>query len=407
MPAKKARNPATRKKRATKKKPPPKKPNSRVCDSCGAHNKLSATECKECGGKRFAPEWVEEMRRINRSFSVQVTRAHPLSGGDEPRLTLYKWWPGGRQNFNINTSDQWAEVKRIVELELGEFLGWKSADEIKADAETEGKNARKAEQQIKGLASQDPKFVTQVLKDLKLDKVSEEDLPKLSEAIGDLAEILMGVDEAQRTAIQKLVKQLPKQGKKAIEELSALMEELTAGQIAAVAGEVKRRVGLLNTFKDRVLDDRTYEITGDGSIHRLLERAMWIVDERYWLMHSNRQLRTIVTTQLAKEDKKFENKRPDFVCGTVDRKLIVIEIKRPSHTLEVEDLNQLERYVMLCQKYNTELSGYEAILVGQKESDNLTRTRKLRGGSQKVQTYTQLIDDTERRYGDYLKALEG
>jgi hypothetical protein len=346
------------------------------------------------------------MRRINRSFSVQVTRAHPASANKDPRLTLYKWWPGGKQNFNINTADQWVDVKRIVEVELGEFLGWKTAEEIKADVDANKKKAKTAEKQIKGLAKQDPKFVTQVLKELKLDKVSEEDFPKLGEAIGDLAQILIGVDQAQRAAIKKLVAQLPKQGKKAIEELSALMEELTAGQIAAVAGEVNRRVGLINTFKERVLDDRTYEITGDGSIHRLLERAMWIVDERYWLMHSNRQLRTVVTQELAKKDKKYEKKRPDFVCGTVDKKLIIIEIKRPSHTLEIADLNQLEQYVMLCQKYNSDISGYEAILVGKKESDDLTRTRKLRGGSQKVRTYTELIDDTERRYSEYLKALE-
>jgi hypothetical protein len=90
----------------------------------------------------------------------------------------------------------------------------------------------------------------------------------------------------------------------------------------------------------------------------------------------------------------------------VDKKLIVIEIKRPSHTLDVADLNQMERYVVLCQKYDDELSSYEAILVGQKASDDLKRTLKLRGSSQKVRTYTQLIGDTERRYADYLKALD-
>jgi hypothetical protein len=94
------------------------------------------------------------------------------------------------------------------------------------------------------------------------------------------------------------------------------------------------------------------------------------------------------------------------VCGAVDRKLIVIEIKRPSHTLNVDDLNQLERYVLLCQKYDDDISGYEAILVGQKSSDDLKRTLKLRGSAQKVRTYTQLISDTERRYSRYLEALD-
>lgn len=400
MAAKRSKSTRPNSKRLVRKKRKP-----RICDSCGAENKATARECSACGSERFAPKWIRQLRRVNRSFAVQVTDPHPKADSKEPRLTLYKWWPGNRATFNINTADQWAEVTRIVEVDLAEHLGWKTAEEIEASSAAEDARDAKAEKQIKGLVRSDPKFIAQVLRELRLDTVSEEDLPKLGEAIGDLADILMGVDEAQRAAIRKLVKQLPKQGEKAIRELSALMEELTAGQIAAVAGEVKRRVGLLDTFKERVLDDRTYEITGDGSIHRLLEKAMWIVDERYWLMHSNRQLRTIVTKQLAKEDDKFKEKRPDFVCGTVDRKLIVIEIKRPSHTLDVADLNQLEHYVLLCEKYDDDLSGYEAILVGQKASDDLSRTLKMRKGF-RFRTYTQLIDDTERRYADYLGALE-
>ena len=353
---------------------------------------------------RFAPIWVRNLRRINRSFAVQVTDPHPSAKSEKPRLTLYKWWPGGRATFNINTDVQWSEVKRIVEVDLAPHLGWQTAEEIAATAAAEDATDERSKEQIVGLVRRDPKFIAQVLRELNLDTIEEDDLPKLGETIGDLAEILMGVSETQRGAIRKLIKQLPMQGEKAIRDLSALMEELTAGQIAAVAGEVKRRVGLLEAFRERVLDERTYEITGDGSVHRLLEQAMWIVDERYWLMHSNRQLRTIVTKKLENEDAKYKAKRPDFVCGTVDGKLIVIEIKRPSHRLDVEDLNQLEHYVLLCQKYDETLKGYEAILVGQDETDNLSRTRKMRRGFQ-VRTYTQLIDDTERRYADYLQAL--
>lgn len=217
--------------------------------------------------------------------------------------------------------------------------------------------------------------------------------------------LLVGLDEERRKLVREVIKQLPAEGTHALEQLGQLMEELTIGQIAAAATEVKRRVGLLTLFKERVLDDRTYEIRGDNSIHRLLEQAMWIVDEHYWLMKSNSQLRSIVTKQLVKEDKEHELERPDFVCGTVDRKLIVIEIKRPSHTLTVDDYNQLVRYVVLCEEYHTEHTGFDAILVGQKKSADLDRTLKVLGNRVKVKTYTDLIDDTEKRYKDYLEAL--
>jgi hypothetical protein len=296
-------------------------------------------------------------------------------------------------------------VKTIVDTELAPLLGWESAKAVRKAIKTREAARQGLSGDLEILATQDPRLIVEIVKGLDLDDVSEDEIPKIGEAIGDLAQILIGVDQSHRAAIGRIVKQLPAQGAKAIRQLSELMEELTVGQIAAVTGEVTRRVGLLNVFKDRVLDERTYEISGDGSIHRLLEQAMWIVDERYWLMFSNKQLRTVVTDELAREDKKFEKRRPDFVCGAVDRKLIIIEIKRPSHALTVEDLNQLERYVVLCEEYDSDHTSFEAILVGKRATDDLKRTLKVRGANFKVRTYTQLVGDTERRYQKYLEAL--
>ena len=71
----------------------------------------------------------------------------------------------------------------------------------------------------------------------------------------------------------------------------------------------------------------------------------------------------------------------------------------------MEDLNQLERYVVLCEEYDTDHSSFEAMLVGKTASDDLKRTLKVRGSACKVRTYTQLVGDTERRYAKYLQAL--
>jgi DNA-directed RNA polymerase subunit RPC12/RpoP len=382
-----------------------RKPAQLICDRCGAINKATASECSSCGSKRFAREWVQQLRRVNRSFAVQVTDAHPLSESTDPVLTLYKWWPGGKASFNIPNAAQWEAVRRIVETELAPFLGWRTPEEAAKASKQAAKVDKQAQAELAARTGQDPKALARIIRSLKLADVAPEELPQLGEAIADIAEVLVGMDEGRRKAIQKIIAKLPEQGEKALEQLADLMEELTIGQIAAVASEVKRRVGLLNLFKERVLDDRTYEIRGDGSIHRLLEQAMWIVDEHYWLMFSNSQLRTIVTEQLLKEDKTHELERPDFVCGTVDKRLILIEIKRPSHTLTVNDYQQLVRYVVLCEEYHTDHSGFDAILVGQKKSDELDRTLKVLGNRIKVKTYTDLIGDTERRYKRYLDAL--
>lgn len=372
-----------------------------ICDKCGYHNPAGASACSKCENKRWAPSWVREIRRINRSFAVQVTDAHPAA--EEPggkRLTLYKWWPGGKATFNVPTLAQWERVKAIVDSELAPFLEWPVIE----GTETSEQRQDKA---LRDVADTDPLKLVRLLKGIRLDKVTDNDLPQIADALSEIAEVLVGADEGLRRAIRQLVAQLPKQGEKAVRQLSDLMGSLTLTQIASITSEVKRRIGLLELLKERALDDRTYEITGEGSIHRLLESAMWIIDERYWLMNSNSTLRKIVGDQLAKDDKKFELKRPDFVCGTVDKKLIIIELKRPSHTLDVDDLNQLERYVVICEEYSSEHSSHEAILVGTKQSDDLRRTLKVRGGSFKVLTFVDMIHDAERRYKKYLDAISG
>ena len=348
---------------------------------------------------------MRELRRVNRNFAVQVTDPHQASESTDPRLTLYKWWPGGNATFNINTGSQWEVVKEIVDTDLAQFLGWRTRQAIGKALKQREEEVGGLDERIREIASSNPRLLAEIVKGIKLEQVSEEDVPQLGEALSEIASILVNVDESHRQAIRQLVKKLPAQRELALRQLSELMEELTVGQITAVTNEVKRRVGLLKLFREQVLDDRTYEITGDQSIHRLLESAMWIVDERYWLMHSNRQLRTIVTRELEKEDEKYKLQRPDFVCGAVDKRLIIVEIKRPSHNLIVDDLNQLERYVVLCNKYDDDHSSFEAILVGQQQSEELKQTMKVRRETFRVRTYTQLISDSERRYERYLKAF--
>jgi hypothetical protein len=381
----------------------------KVCDNCGMINAGDVNRCTSCGKTRFAPPWVHHLRRITRNLLVQVSAAHPLSSSTTDHITLYKWWPGGKAKFNINDQSQWEAIKLAIDAYLASAVGWSSPGEVEEVRQTRAVKEQVAAAELQSLAKTDPALVIEILKNLSLDllsHISEEEIPEIGAMIAGITEILVKLEQSHRRVIQQLIAKLPAHGERSVRDLSDLTNELTIAQITAVAAEVQRRVSFLRMFRERVLDEQTYEINGDKSIHRLLEQAMWIVDEHYWLMHSNKQLRTIVTQELEKRDKKSKLKRPDFVCGTVDRKLIIIEIKRPSHTLTVADLNQLEKYVVLCEEYHTEHSSIDAILVGSKKADELTGTLKVRGGPLKVRTYTDLISDTERRYSNYLKVLD-
>jgi hypothetical protein len=115
-------------------------------------------------------------------------------------------------------------------------------------------------------------------------------------------------------------------------------------------------------------------------------------------------LRNFIGAELGKKDKKYARKRPDFACGTLNNEIIIIEIKRPSHELTVEDLNQVELYVRLADKYKKN-SRCSAFLIGNKESADLEETMKYRIGI-KVKTYLDLLDDCKMRYKKFLENIQ-
>jgi hypothetical protein len=324
----------------------------------------------------------------------------------EKRVTLSKWWPGGGATFHIPNISQWTTIETIINEELGPIIGWKTKRQLIESIRGREKTEKKIAKDIKKLVKEYPEFLKQVVISVDPIKLGKEDMDKLMIVLGQLSDAISSADAGFRQAFLAVVKKLPKQKKRALEELEQLLESWSLHQITSVAQQVKNRLETIELFKKQVLDERTYEIRGYKSIHRILEKAMWLIDERYWLLQSNSTLRTLIGDELSKIDKKrFGKKRPDFVCGTVGDKLIIIEIKRPSHTLKIEDLNQLETYLTIAEQHLSYRS-YEAYLVGNKKDSDLLRRLKHRSSNFKILTYSDLVGYTETRYRKYLENLD-
>lgn len=380
-----------------------KKRKTKICQRCTKTVPLRFSTCSSCGSNKFAPSFVKKLDKVNRQFSVQITT--PIDSKDK-RLTLYKWWPGGRSTFHINTQEQWEIVKDIVDNNLSRFLKWRSKKEIIKEIEALQKEEKNYTSRAKKLSKSHPKFIRTLLKNLDYGKIKEIDYQNLAEILNDLIETVSKADGGLILAFKNIIKKLPSQKKRAIEDLNDLLKTWSLKQITSISYQVINRLETLKLFKERVLDDRTYEIRGDDSIHRILENAMWIIDERYWLLHSNETLRKIIGKEFQKKRyKKYKNKRPDFVCGTVNKKLIIVELKRPSHILSVDDLNQLEDYLSIIEQYD-KVNSFEAYLVGKRVSEDLKRKKRYRGGNFKILTFSQLISDTEQRYKEYIQEMK-
>lgn len=375
----------------------------RICNRCGAENAPRASTCSSCNSTRFAPKWVLAKRPINRQVGVEVTESDASYGEVTKRVTLSKWWPGGRSSFHIPNLTQWNEIQRIINDDLGPLLGWRSKKELIEAVRAGERNDRKADKEIKTLVQEHPDVLRKIVQALDPKKLALADMDDVLKVMNQVIDAFRTVDTGFKAAFLHLVSRLPKERKQALEQLEDLLGKWSLQQIASVAQQVKARLDTIELFKKQIMDDRTYEIRGDKSIHRILEGAMWLVDERYWLLQSNETLLHFIGDAMAKKDKaRYGTKRPDFLCGTVGDKLIIIEIKRPAHLLTIEDMNQLETYVTMAEEYSS-FSSCEAYLVGRRVSDDLTKRMKHRSRAFKVWTYSDLVSGAESRYRGYLK----
>lgn len=396
---------ATKKRAIAKKKIVKRKKNAaaittKLCQKCFFENTSTVIVCSNCGYKKFAPEFIKKIEKGIGNTYLQVTLP---KDSDEKRITLYKWWPGGKASFNINNQEQWEKIVEIIQTRLLPYLGWESKAALVKEITARGNEV--SEKQIKKLTKGYPELIRRLLQQIDVTKWEESSYSDIAEILSEISDLLAKTDAGFRQAFADVVKHLPKQEKRAVEDLADLLKKWSLKQITSISSQVIERVRTLELFKDRVLDDRTYEIRGNDSIHRILERAMWIIDERYWLLHSNETLRKIVGDEVVKANKGNEKKRPDFVCGSVGEKLIIVELKRPSHSLEIDDLNQLENYLSIIEQKHTGKT-FECYLIGKTISTELERKRKYRGNQFKVRTFSDLIDDTEKRYKEFLKVIK-
>lgn len=382
-----------------------RKPKLKICSRCGHENIASVLECAGCHGVRFEPEWVIAKAPVTRQTSVQVTSSNPNFGEPQKRITLSKWWPeGGRAVFHIPTPGLWESIKTIIDEKLAPIIGWESAKQIieKVSSGSSGEQKTAANQ----LLTQHPQILKELVTHIDPKKLSANDMESLTEVLGQISDVATNANAGFREAFLSVVKKLPPQPQRALEDLDLLLQGWSLNVVTNVAQQVRSRLDTIKLFEESINNPRTLEITGNNSIHRILERAMWLVDERYWLLHSNKTLLKIIGAELEKTDKKlYGKKRPDFVCGTVGDRLVILELKRPSHELKVADLNQLETYIAIAAKH-FKFTTFSAYLVGMKVGADLKDRMQYRSQSFKILHYSNIIDDTKKRYQEFLKTIE-
>ena len=251
---------------------------TKVCNRCGADNRINASSCSQCDSEKFAPAWVIVKRPINRQVSVEITKSNPQFGQPADRITLTKWWPGGNTSFHVPNIQQWERLRSVIDTELAPRLGWKTAQQaIATVAATKNGESKK----IGKIFEARPDIVRKIVEAIDVDALSKKDFDSVGETLIEISSAVSSASAGFREAFLAVVKKLPKQKQRALEDLALLLEGWSLQAVANVAQQVRSRLDTIKLFESQIQDERTYEIRGDKSIHRILERSMWLVDERY------------------------------------------------------------------------------------------------------------------------------
>jgi RNA polymerase subunit RPABC4/transcription elongation factor Spt4 len=243
----------------------------RICKKCDQVNEVDVEVCAACGSTRLAPSWVLDRRAITKQFEVQITESSKEFGDPEARITLSKWWPnsaGRSPTLHITNPEHWVKIRDIVETEFAPRLGWTKLDEKAPSLPSAGISPA----QLRKLVRQHPGIATQALAEELGPSATFS--PEAIEMVRRISKAQEKLEQPYIEAYQMLIEKLPSQGGAALLELGKLLEGWSLHQVTQVTGEAKRRLQTIALFERLMLDDDTYEIRGDSSIHRVLEGAM-------------------------------------------------------------------------------------------------------------------------------------
>lgn len=241
-------------------------------------------------------------------------------------------------------------------------------------------------------------------------------------------------------ALLPILKQFSKLSNARIAELSELLERTTLAHLISMGREVADRIDFLQGLNALLFDKLTKkQMLERKQLHRILANETWVFGEEWSLTGDDERLQEVLRKYLAKlgldvhladsapivrEDGR--DAIPDLVLG---RRLetrenhyahLVVELKRPSHKLNDEDVSQLRSYASAItndERFDQPNSSWEFWLVGnemrkevdeQRDQDNLPFGVVQSGKKYKlvVRTWAEVLGDAEHRLKFVQRSLQ-
>ena len=191
-----------------------------------------------------------------------------------------------------------------------------------------------------------------------------------------------------------------------VEKLAEMISEWGVREVASVTDIVGQKIKIIRCLEDLVQNAESLETP----IHKIFEKNLWILNEKYKLWASNRQLKSILDKEI---DGKYKNKkklRPDIVCfsNSENSSAVVIEFKRPKDKITEEHLTQALQYKGIIKKTSPNIEEIKVFVVGYSYNASIAsfKSDQEKAGNF-FHSYTEILHDAEKRFESILNVLNG
>ncbi|MCE7743834.1 MAG: hypothetical protein GPJ52_01740 [Candidatus Heimdallarchaeota archaeon] len=151
-------------------------------------------------------------------------------------------------------------------------------------------------------------------------------------------------------------------------------------------------------------------------IHKFFKEFPWVLDARWTDYQDEVQYAELLRQHFPEDDKiPEENRRIDFLALGFSDTLYVIELKRPGHAINKDDLQQLEDYVVFARSnflgtdpdvsYRS-ISGFIVCGKTQKSAELQERIRNLENNRMYIRRYNELLSMAKRLHKKYIDLYE-
>jgi len=210
------------------------------------------------------------------------------------------------------------------------------------------------------------------------------------------------LDALERTDYRTVLEYIHEAKHSDIAKLAEILAEFGLAEIAIIGDQAKSRLEFLERFEELC----QIEETDEKLIHSSLETNLWIFGIQFTVFSSNKSLKRQVENHLnQKYTGSRANKRPDLMLSVNHaNEYLLIEFKRPSHSLKYEDYQQATAYRNDFVPFTN--ANIKVLLIGGKRGSDLPPSHNQEPNTS-ILIFDEIISNSRNQLNWLLKELGG